>query len=197
MSFTNIIRLADANVTSTNYFIDANVWIYAIQGDLGVLTHSWQERYSEFFYDIIESNLEPKPKILMPSLLFSEILNRYLRISFEEYKIENSIDENTQFRFKNEYRETDHYRENYEKICDDVIGYEGSIIFMSDSALIQNNSPSYLTGSIGTFDFNDFFYCQLCREYQKVNPVTILTNDGDFNINDIPIITSNRRLLSL
>jgi maltooligosyltrehalose synthase len=32
----------------------------------------WEEEYYHFFFDIIDSELDPKPKILMPTLLLSE-----------------------------------------------------------------------------------------------------------------------------
>lgn len=90
MSFANIQRLANTAVQSTNYFVDANVWIYAIQGD-GVLAH-WQKRYSDFFYDIAESSLDPKPRIVMPTMLFSEILNTWIiKFAMDEYKTLNGI----------------------------------------------------------------------------------------------------------
>ena len=195
MPSANITRLAKARVTSTNYFVDTNVWIYAIQGD-GLLA-PWQRHYSDFFYDIIESTLDPKPVILLPTLLFSEILNTYLRqIALDEYKTINRIPKTTSLDFKLEYRPTIHYKESYEKICDDIYGLRPYLNFIGDQSLLLTDPPLYLNPTVAPFDFNDYFYYQICKEFQKVNPVTILTNDGDFQITDIPIITSNRTLLS-
>lgn len=196
MSFANIQKLSyNTTVQSTNYFIDANVWIYAIQGD--VVLENWQNIYSDFFYAIVESTLDPKPKILMPTMLYSEVLNTWItKIAMNEYKVTNGIPPNANFSFKNDYRPTQHYRENYEKICDDVMTIKDSLLFISDSNVVTD-PPLYICSVIDPFDFNDFLYYQICKEFQKSYPVTILTNDSDFQINDIPILTTNRVLLTL
>ena len=196
MPFANITRLAIARVDSTNYFVDANVWIYAIQGE--ELLDRWQKQYSNFFYDIIESSLEPQPKILMPTLLFSEILNTYLtKFALAEYKIINGIPANAStFQFKRDYRPSQHYKDSYEKVIDDIKSFRSSLHFINDQSIVTD-PPLYLNSFVDPFDFNDYFYYQICKEFQKTDTVTILTNDGDFQINDIPIITLNRTLLAL
>lgn len=195
MPFANIQRLANATVQSTNYFIDANVWIYALQGD--TFLNRIQLAYSNFFYDIIESDLDPQPKVLMPTMLFSEILNTWLtKIAFSEYKKVKAIPEDNSFRYKHHYRPTQDYKDNYEKICDDVLSMRDSITFINDSSIVTN-PPLYMTPVVDPFDFNDYLYYQICREFQRSSQITILTNDGDFQINDIPLITAHRDLLSL
>jgi predicted nucleic acid-binding protein len=195
MMFSNIQRLHLANVRSTKYFIDANVWIYALQGDS--LLQNWEKAYSDFFYNIIESDLDPKPKILMPTLLFSEILNTFLKhIALPEYKAINGIGDLTPFNYKLTYKSTQHYKDSYEKVCDDILSLRSAILFLNDSSVVTD-PPIYINPFVDPFDFNDFFYYSICKEYIKSEPVTILTNDSDFKINDIPIITSNRALLSL
>lgn len=194
MPTANITRLAKARVASTNYFVDTNVWIYALQGD-GLL-NNMQKQYIDFFYNIIDSILDPRPVILMPTLLFSEILNTYLKqIALDEYKTINGIPRSTSLNFKNDYRPTQHYKESYEKVCDDIYGLRSSINFVGDKSVLTN-PPLYLNPAVDPFDFNDYFYYQICKEFQKTNHVTILTNDGDFQITDIPIITLNWTLLS-
>ena len=158
---------------------------------------NWQERYIDYFYGIIESTLEPKPRILFPTMLFSEALNTWLKkIAMEEYKALKGIRDGDRFYFKRDYRPTAHYRENYERICEDVSSFKSSLLFIDDSCVVVGDPPMYIK-PIFDFDFNDYFYYQICREFQKSNPVTILTNDGDFQISDIPIVTSNRPLLSI
>lgn len=195
MPFANIQRLAYATVQSTNYFVDANVWIYSLQGDT-TLQH-WQQRYSDFFYDIIESTLDPKPKVVIPTMLFSEVLNTWLtNIAMPEYKIIQGIAPNVQFKFKRDYRPTQHYRDNYEKVCDDILSMKDSITFINDSKVVAH-PPLYIAPIVDPFDFNDYLYYQICKEFQKDSPISIVTNDGDFQVNDIPIITANNTLLTL
>lgn len=195
-SYSNISKLSNYTlIQSTNYFVDANVWLYALQGD--DLLEWWSKMYSDFFYKIVESDIEPRPKILLPSLLFSEILNTYLKlIALPEYKTINGIPENASFQFKKDYRPTIHYKDSYEKLCDDILSLKSLLIFLDDKSIITN-PPLYLTPAVDPFDFNDYFYYQICREFRKDNSVTILTNDSDFQIKDIPIITLNKTLLRL
>jgi hypothetical protein len=39
------------------------------------------------------------------------------------------------------------------------------------------------------FDFNDYVYYRLCKDFSKYNPTTIVSNDKDFAIKDLPILT--------
>lgn len=191
MPSSNIQSLKNACVRPIDYFVDANVWIYALRGDDKL--RGWQKEYVDYFYEIIESSLEPK--ILFPTMLFSEVLNTWLKkIAMEEYKALNGIPESGRFYFKRDYRPTAHYRENYERICEDVSSFKSSLLFIDDSCVVVGDPPIYIK-PVFDFDFNDYFYYQICREFQKSNPVTILTNDGDFQISDIPIVTSNKTLL--
>lgn len=195
MPLANIQRLALATVQSTNYFADTNIWIYALQGD-GLL-ENWQKRYNDFFYNIIESNLDPKPKVIMPTMLFSEILNTWLtKFAVNEYKTLRGIDSKANFSMKRDYRPTQHYRDNYEKICDDILSMKDSLIFIDDSSVVSH-PPKYISSAVDPFDFNDYLYYQLCLDFQRTSSLTILTNDSDFQIEDIPIITANRDLLVL
>lgn len=195
MPFANIVDLNDSVVQSTCYFADANVWIYSFQREEDL--PEWQRPYSYFFYSIVESELDPLPKILMPTLLFSEILSTYLRqIAMPEYKIENNIDETENFNFKKDYRPTSHYRNSYERVCDDISGFRHSLIFVDDKSLLTD-PPKFFEPAPDPFDFNDYIYYQICKDYLQKQPLTILTNDGDFQIEDIPIVTANRTLLRL
>lgn len=195
MPFQNITKLTKANIESANYFVDANVWIYSLINfdDL----EFWENKYYQFFYDIIESNLDPKPKILMPVLLLSEIVNTYLRkFAIPQYKLENTISEETKIDFKKDYRITTHYKDNYESIMDDIYNLRDSINFIDDS-LISSNVDLLLNNSTGDFDYNDYIYYNLCKEINKKEKVILLTNDSDFAVSDLEVITLNKTLIAL
>jgi hypothetical protein len=60
MSFTNISDLKTAPVEPALYFIDANAWIYSMQNFDNL---DWRAKYYfDFFYEIIESKLNPKER---------------------------------------------------------------------------------------------------------------------------------------
>jgi hypothetical protein len=194
MAFSNISELKTARINSVQYFIDANVWIYSLQGfdDL----QRWQQRYFDFFYDIVESKRIPEPKIILTSLLLSEIINTYLKqIAIPDYKLLMGIPFSQEFKFKTDYRPTAHYEESFARIMDDIFSFRSSILFIDDKDIANENT--LLKNNIGIFDYNDYLYYCLCKELNKKHKVIIVTNDGDFKVNDIEIITSNRELLAL
>ena len=181
-------------VISTNYFLDANVWIYALQYLQSPSTKPWEQMYVDFFDDVINSTLNPNPKILMPSVLASEIINTYLRqVAFEDFK---RIPGNANASFKRDFRPTQACLLAYEQILDDLHSYRNSIKYISDAPIISN-SPSFLSATQLEVDFNDKFYSHLLLELQKNEPITIVTNDNDFAIENIHILTNNRQLLAL
>lgn len=105
-----------------------------------------------------------------------------------EYKVLNGISKDCDFDFKDDYRFTTHCKENYEKICDDIKGFSSSILFIPDNCII-NNITSILSSPSQSLDFNDYIYYQLCKEFSKETSVSIVTNDGDFAIEDLPVFT--------
>lgn len=193
MSYTNIQKLSNSNVEPIKYFIDANVWIYSMQNPSS-LKH-WESKYSNFFFDIIDSDLDPQPKIILPSLLISEIINTYIRqIALPEYKTDNGITGN--FDFKRNYRVTQDYKDNFERVCDDILGYKSSIDFISDD-IVMKNPDVILTIPSTNFDYNDYIYYCMCQEISSKKPLKMITNDSDMAVRDIKILTENKTLLSL
>ncbi len=195
MPLPNIYNLYHKpDVQSASYFVDANVWIYSLQNfdDL----KPWEDRYYQFFFDIVDSPLDPRPQILMPTILLSEIINTYLRkFAIPEYRLANSIPPAVSTDFKKDYRPTQHYKDSFEKIMDDISGLHAAIKYVDDGYI--NTRSILLNKSIGIFDYNDYLYYSLCSELNKSERVILLTNDSDFQITDLEIITANKTLLSL
>lgn len=192
----NIISLHSARVIpGSNYLIDANVWILALLQFSDM--KSWENRYVDFFYEIVDSRLTPAPKILMPTLLMSELVNTYLRkFALPDYKAEMGMDENKKLDFKTEYRITQHYRERYEQLIDDIASFSATLRFFDDRGIIAD--PALLLNkAIDEFDYNDYLYYAICRELKKTERVAIVTNDGDYHPPDLDVITSNPNLLNL
>ena len=194
MSFSNISNLKVAPVQSALYFIDANAWIYSMQNFDNL--DWWAKYYYDFFYEIIESKLSPKPQIILPSLLISEIINTYLRqIAIPDYRLINNIPAAKEIKFKRDYRPTDHYKKSFERLMDDIMSFKSSILFLDDSRIV--NDATLLNKNTGIFDYNDYLYHCLCKELKKEHRVIIVTHDSDFQVNDIEIATMNKTLLSL
>ena len=187
----------NTQASSTTYFLDANVWLYAIQNSnsLNQQLNRYEQLYAEFFNDIFDSNLDPQPKIIMTGILFSEIVNSYLKkVAMKNYITKfNKPDE---LDYKREYRPTSHYLTSYQQIVDDIYSYQECFEYISDRPILQDE-PSIKSIS-SNFDFNDHFYIHLCKKHIKDgNELLFVTNDSDFIVEDLPILTNNRNLLAL
>lgn len=194
MAYPNIYNLKYATIESADYFADANVWIYSLQNWANL--KPWEDKYYQFFFDIVDSTLDPKPKLLLPTLLVSEITNTYLKkFAVPDFFLQNSIPQGTAFDFKKQYRPTQHYKDSFEKIMDDISSLHSTIKYVDDRCIA--NAATLLNKSIGIFDYNDYLYYNLCKELNKTKRTIMLTNDGDFQVSDFEIVTLNKTLLSL
>jgi hypothetical protein len=192
----NIIPLDSTRVIpGSNYLIDTNIWILALSQFSDM--KPWENKYVDFFFEIVDCPLTPAPKILMPTLLMSELVNTYLRkFAMVDYKVEIGMDENEKLDFKTEYRVTQHYRNRFEQLIDDITSYSTTLRFFDDRGIVAN--PALLLNkAIDEFDYNAYLYYAICRELKKTERIAIVTNDGDYHPDDLDIITSNRKLLNL
>jgi hypothetical protein len=189
----NISKLkANTPIINSLYFLDANVWVYALQYLESPSPNYWEQVYVDFFDDLI--NERSQPKILMPSVLVSEIINTYIRdVPFKEFKNKTG---KLDAHFKKDFRPSSDYLIAYHSILDDLKSYKNCIQFIDDSCIL-NPSPQFLSKDFTDVDFNDKYYFHLLKELSKTTPLTIVTNDGDFHIEDIPILTVHKDLLAL
>ncbi len=197
----------------SEYFIDANVWIAQLQSQNFVANLRFSP-YLDFFEGIISLNIETnpkalklikvKPKIIVTSLLLSEIFNGYLRqvamkvyYSVEATKAgchtEEDINKYTRkFDFKKDYRPTSDFTTQLKKLKSDFKAYKDYIEFRDDR--FNDIGPITVIDSISNqSDFNDFYYYYSL----EVDQVPIVTDDKDFIFQDIPIITANKTLLKI
>jgi hypothetical protein len=197
MAFENISDIWNARVNPINYFIDAHIWIFYLDS-FNPKYKRYEKKYIEFFNSIIEYNISPRPKIIMCSLLLSEIINTYIKnIALKEY-----IEENysgvlpPEFNFKRNYRDTTHFKKHFLKVCDDIKGLNKFIWLVDDN--FNTLHPYQILKNIPeNIDFNDFYYYSLCKEIGRTNSVSIVTHDPDFKFQDINIITGSRTLKDL
>lgn len=194
MSF-NILNIENVlPETYDFYFCDANIWIAVVKyfGDKNLKQH--EEQYADFVNDIIITHNNPdiksRPKIILTSIVLSETLNAYLKIAMKNYFESNSLPLPTDF--KNNYR--DNFNSDYKKqlrdFITDIKGFEDYIENWSDD--FRNINPFILLEEMPLkTDFNDYYYFRLL----KGKSIPIITHDADFLLEDIPIITNNKKLL--
>lgn len=174
------------------YFFDANVWIYYFTHTNKEKAPPIQRKYISLLEDVLEANTngsENAPKILMPLILFSEILNRYMRdIAWNEFRREKGIN-TTKQSYKNEYKNDttrggkEHHDKMQKRFIDDMKQFNLLFTCIDDSCISSNLMESI--GNIPTYlDMNDFVYNELCKKSGAV----IVTNDTDFLHQDITSI---------
>ena len=158
-------------------FLDANIWLYLYAphkpGDPSVQTYS----------NVFNCILKAQSQIYIDVLVVSEFINTYARKKWRlvaphlnPFKV---------------FRNSRHFKPVAKAIAAEVkqIMKHCSRIESGFATLaIEDLLDDY---AIGNFDFNDQVITQLC----KSNGLTLITDDGDFETQEIPVLTANRDLL--
>lgn len=173
------------------YLLDSNIWIEILTSrNKDSARH---KKYKKFFGQVVANE---NVKIVLPSLLISEVLNRILReVYMPKYAYKKDIEKGKSIPseyYKNTYRSTTNYKDSYCTLCDDIIGYEKSIEFINDGFAATISHTDILSNPPVSLDFNDFYYFTLA----KLNNYFIVTDDKDFWVEDVQIITESPTLIS-
>ena len=204
MAFENIKEIKSASITESSvYFLDANIWVYVMNSNLDLKnSDKGNPLYTKFFFDIIESQLKPRPRIILNSLLMSEIINTYLRkYAMPDYIYHTYTKKGeyppANFEYKTNYRPTDHFKTNYKLILDEIKNYHESILLVDDE--FSSMKPfQFGKNCPANMDFNDYYYFLLaCNLNKKYKPFAFVTNDGDFGVTNFDIYSSAKALLDL
>lgn len=187
------------------YFFDANAWLAYLVGSDN-LQGKRGEHYANLLEGIVYINgiIDSKtlkhykfiPKIVVSSLLFSEIYNAYLHnIAYVEY-LENSNFSRDDFKYK-EYRKSKDFLKKKALMQANIEASYTCLLFIDDNFKALN--PLNLIGNLPiTSDFNDFFYYTWLKYIQSENfKISIVTDDSDFTFEDIEILTFNHTLRQL
>ena len=158
-------------------FLDANIWLY-LYGSTKPRSY-WRSIYTSVFNRMLRA----KSQIYIDVLVVSEFVNAYARLEWREA----SSYPNT---FKT-FRSSSYFKPVAEDIAADVelvLSYCSKIESSFIALPINDLLTDYATGN---FDFNDQVITEICKN----NGFTLITNDGDFRTQEIPILTANRALL--
>ena len=157
-------------------FLDANIWlyIYAPQNPKSY----WVNVYSKAFGRILTA----KSCIYIDILVISEFINTYARLKWRTNA--SHIDFKT-FRNSNAFNPIAQEIANDTKL---VLSHCSRIENDFKTVKIDDLLNDYATGS---YDFNDQMITDLCKR----KGLKLITNDGDFKGQGIPILTANGKLL--
>jgi predicted nucleic acid-binding protein len=180
------------------YFIDTNIWIAYIKRDT---QKNKFEPYFDFIDGIVNINnsdvstrkrIKNIPKIILSSVLLSEIINAYLRRVAMRAFYNDKLDGKD---FKKDYRDFLHsdYPKQVSFITSEIMAFE-SVLHLQNDGFDSDFDISTLV-NLGKNDFNDFYYSAICSREK----IPILTEDFDFtNFKDnISIFTKSAKILQL
>ena len=166
------------NFTSKDkLFLDANIWLHLFSprepGD------RWKQIYSEVFERILKAN----SRIYIDVLVVSEFINAYARTKWRVTALH--------IRSFKDFRSST----GFKPVAEDITASVRQIIShcsRTESDFVTLPMDDLLADYItGDFDFNDQVITEICKN----NGFTLITNDGDFKTQEIPILTANSNLL--
>jgi predicted nucleic acid-binding protein len=175
----------------TKYFLDANIWLKILQPKLDSSTKDLE--YRKLFEKIAENT---KCKIVLPALILSEVINRILReVHMGKFvskmrKSSPSFAPDKHF-YKNVFRISPEFKIAYSLVCDEIKNYHSTIELLNDGLGVDFKFKHILKDLPSGLDFNDHYYYQLCKK----NNFVLITDDKDFWVEDIEIVTMSSSLL--
>lgn len=174
---------------NTKYFFDTNIWLSVLSTQFTLRGNT--KPYLNFFEAVSKHN--KNTKVVLTSFLLSEIINRYLRdITMKKFAAKRGDANFHSSYFKMVYRQDAQYAIDYELLCDDIKAFHNSLEFVPDEFGIIFKAKDILKSPPKGLDFNDHLTVKLCHEKKFV----IVTDDSDFVVEDLPIITLNKDLLA-
>ncbi len=176
---------------NTKYFLDANIWLKILQPKLDSSTKDLE--YRKLFEKIAENT---KCKIVLPALILSEVINRILRdVHMGKFvskikKSNPSFSPDNHF-YKSVFRTSPEFKIAYSLVCDEIKNYHSTIELINDGLGVDFKFKHILKDLPSGLDFNDHYYYQLCKK----NNFVLVTDDKDFWVEDIEIVTMSSTLL--
>lgn len=168
------------------YFLDANALIYHLSPRATL--YGLQRHYASFIDAVVNLHTTSnpvKPRFVWLSLSISEVINAWLRKDF--HQATGMVD------FKRDYRPSSRCLTTLSLLKSDLLGYEPFIEVMDDAFTSMGCFTSLLPSLTSTIDFNDLYFA----EFMRKKGIAIVTHDGDFNFENVPIITCHTSLLAL
>jgi len=178
MTTHNAMSVNDYSFTSRDQlFLDANIWLF-LHGPQQSPVRQRVRTYSQAFKRILTA----KSQIHVDVLIISEFINSYARIMWR-----NSSSTMGFKRFRNSL----HFKPIAQNIAADVKRVLKHCTPIESGFGLLDMDDLLNDYAAGGLDFNDQVISEMC----KINGLTLITNDGDFRGQGIPILTANRRLL--
>lgn len=184
-----IAHLDNVKLKTQLYLFDANLWIKILRPPFN--PSGRDAKYLKFFEKF--RNDDANPKIALTSLILSEVINRLMReYAMSKYLKENGIDRNSISKgfYKETYRKSEHFKQHYESLCDDIKAFHNLYTLINDGLGKEIMSKHIISCPPTGLDFNDNYYYELAKKKK----LAIITDDGDFFVEGVEILTYNEGL---
>jgi hypothetical protein len=184
----NIVHIDSVTNLGPAYFFDANLWLKILKPQINLSPKD--EKYLDFVHRF--KNDPVQPKIIITAFLLSEVINRYLHdVSYKGFCFKQKQENPPKSYYKQVYRTSPDYKRDYINICDDIDAFSSIFTLVSDDLGGKIDLTQILQNPILSLDFNDqYYYLQA-----KTNGYPIVTDDGDFFVEDVQILTYNSVLI--
>jgi len=147
-------------------------------------------KYLEFF-EKFKNNIN-RPKIAVTTLVLSEVINRYLRdVTYHRFCKKKGNNNPAPSYYKQVYRSSHEFQSDYISLCEDIKAYQNYYDLMPDGLGSDIKQKDILTSPSANLDFNDNYYYKMALKYA----FTIVTDDKDFFVPEVEILTCNTQLI--
>lgn len=181
----NITLLYHKTPQKYKYILDSNIWLFKLKPPISV-THL----YNQFIENIIKINSE----LIICSAILSEVFNRYLRdVSMVKFAQKNNIDKDkiNKTYFKEVYRSSDDFKNQYKLLCDEFNVYKQFIKPYHDNLTDKFLWDDLLSENGARMDMNDIIISNLAKAHDAI----LVTHDLDhYHNTGIKIYTYNKSL---
>lgn len=194
MPFSAFPIQSHSPVLGRKYVFDANVWIYVLEADLDLKDSARKaEQYVNLLQRVKQAG-SPKPKVVLPAIILSEVINRLLRsyyfpLFIEEHKTLLTTGSDS-YNYKHVYRSHEQFRIDYEMILYSIKAYHNLLELVSDEFSLLRIKDVFNNPNV-RLDFNDYILVEMSRR----NDYIIVSDDGDLEGQDITVVTGNQKLL--
>jgi predicted nucleic acid-binding protein len=160
--------------------LDANVWFF-VYGP-----HRPGDPRASVYSGALAKILAAKTRIYIDVLIISEFINAYARLKHNILKGRSGIPND----FKR-FRATPAFKQIAEDIAADTRKILANCTCVESGFATLDIDSLINVFQGGNSDFNDLVLVDLCKR----NALKLVTDDGDFQAQDITILTANRKLL--
>jgi len=185
----NIRHIDNVGLQQKKYFFDANLWIKILKPPIHL--QGRDKKYIQFFERF--KNNPNHPKVIVTSLVLSEVINRYLReVTLPKFCKKQGVKDPDKSYYKEVYRSSEQFQSDYISLCEDIKAYANYYELVDDGLSTDIKQKDILTSPPRNLDFNDNYYYQLAlkRSY------TIVTDDKDFFVEGVEVLTYNQQLIN-